>query len=270
MDNIEHIMQGFNAELEKIAGMAGVARAIPGTLGRFGKRQVHALTGWTPKAGIQSIRGGAYEATQRLGKARAAVAPGSAGASPRFTDKVLRRTPEKVHTRAVAAGHKELVSAQRAHASAQKAESMGLTSLPGYVKALKTHGVGSTMKSGFKEQWDSMGPAGRGLMLGFPTVGAGSEVMRESKPGEAGRFSRAGTRLGEMAYMMGPVPIAGQVAAQTVLSGSGKHVGSLFDKRPVKAKNTMAPSTLDPAGGEAEPGDRIISDRASGLGGSAQ
>lgn len=276
MDNIGPIMVGFNSELEKIAAgmgaarvVGGAAKSVGGVLGRFGQRQVHALTGWTPKAGIQSIRGGAYEAGQRLGAAKAAIAPGKVvPTTPGIMDKVLRRTPEAVHTRGVAAGHKELAAAQKAHSSARKAEEMGLTSLPGYAKSLKTHGVGKTVGAGFKEQWDSMGPAGRALMLGFPAVGAANELSRESKPGEAGRLSRAGARAGELAYMMGPVPIAGQIAAQTALSGAGKRVGALFDKKPTKPKNTSAPPSLEPAGGEAEPGERIVSDRAMGLGGS--
>jgi len=286
MDNIEYIMMGFSSELEKVAAppvvpaAKAVLKGIGGGLSRFGKRQVHALTGWTPKAGIRSIRGGAYDAAQRLEQASGALTPGvgprvsnlveKPGIVRRAVDKVMRTTPKQVQARALDARKAEEVAAIKQYGSAAKAERMGLTSLPGYAKALKTHGVGKTMKAGFKEQWDSMGPAGRALMVGFPAVGVGGELARESQPGESGRLSRAGSRLGDVAYMMGPVPVAGQIAAQMAVGGAGKRVGALFDKKPAKQKNVPAPESLEPAGGEAAPGERIVSDRAMGLGGGIQ
>lgn len=287
------MMLGFNAELEKMAGIGSAAkgalrgmvipaaravgnaatsgaRDVGGLVSRFGKRQVHGLTGWTPKGGIQSIRGGAYEAGQRLRNAEQAI---NAPTKQRFLDKAMLRTPEQAHVKQVMGRSKELKDARKAHAAAQKAEDMGLTSLPGYAKSMVKHGPGKTISTGVKEQWHSMGPTGKGLMVGLPALSVGSELAREGKPGEGGRLERAGERLGDVAYMMGPVPIAGQTAAQIALSGVGKRVGKLLGGKKTKpqpqAKSTPAPPSLEPAGGEVEPAEHIVSDRAMGLAGGA-
>lgn len=271
------MMVGFNAELEKMAGIGSVGRAalkgarevaggvkdVGGLASRFGKRQVHGLTGWTPKGGVQSIRGGAYEAGQRLRSAEQAV---NAPIKQRFLDKAMLHTPEQAHVKQVKARSKELKDARKAHGAAQKAEDMGLTSLPGYAKSMVTNGVGKTVGTGVKEQWHSMGPAGKSMMVGLPALSVGSELAREGGPGEAGRLARAGERLGDVAYMMGPVPIMGQTAAQLALSGVGKRVGKVLGgKKPQQAKSTPAPPSLEPAGGEAAPAEHIVSDRAMGL-----
>lgn len=237
-------MAGFNSEIEKMAapplasmaqaalsGGARVAKNIGGVLSRTGQRQVHALTGWTPKAGIQSIRGGSYDAGERLMKARKAMEEGASNV-PSFMDRALGRSPNYVKNMRTRGLTNEVAKSQKALGSAQAAESMGLTSLPGYAKSLATAGVGKTMKAGFREQWDNTGPVGRALMVGFPAVGVGGELARDSKPGESGRLSRAGSRLGDAAFMMGPIPFAGHMAAAAGIGGAGKLVGGMFDKRP--------------------------------------
>lgn len=290
-------MAGFRDELEKIAlplgglasaarrgaaavarqGAGGAVRAVArkglqsagsgardagGLVARFGKRQVHGLTGWTPKAGIQSIRGGAYETGERLQRAKAAVGVKAPAAKAGTVDKVLRRSPEKIQQRAAKAGHSEVAAARKAHEAGQKAEDMGLTSLPGYAKSLKRHGVGKTVGAGFAEQWHGVGPVGKGLMA-LPAIPVASELARKSKPGEDGRFARAGSHLGEFAYTMGPVPIAAQIAGASALGSVGKRIGALADRKRT-TKNNPAPPSLEPAGGEAVVGEPAVSDRAMG------
>ncbi len=275
-------MNGFHTELEKIAitiprGVVGAvgsaarkavsstgstARDVGGLLSRFGKRQVHGVTGWTPKAGIQSIRGGAYETGKRMEAAKGAVSIKAPGATQGRMDKLLRRTPEKIQQRAAKSGHKEMVAARKGDVAGRKAEEMGLTSLPGYAKSLKNNGVGKTIRAGMGEQWHSVGPVGKSMMV-LPAIPVASELARESKPGEAGRFAREGAGLGEFASTMGPVPIAGQIAAGTALGALGKRVGALADRKK-NTKHVPAPATLEPAGGEAVAGEPVISDRAMG------
>lgn len=274
-------MVGFNSELAKQAdsvstiGMRALESALSGLKAtggvakRFGQRQVHGLTGWTPQgfmnpAGIREMRAGATEAAERLTAAERSVAPGPGKYRPGLVDRVLGRGPEQVQRNAVEAKHNELSQARKAYQSAQKAEDMGLTSLPGYARALAQH-PGEALRTGFAEQWHGMGPGGKALMVGLPGLGVASELSKPGEPGGPGRFERAGTRLGELAYTMGPLPLSGQVALGVGAGSIAKRMGKLFDKKkPVG--HIPAPPSLDPAGGEAAPADPIISERALGIG----
>lgn len=304
MSDIQYIMLGFESEMQKQSGMVGdIGRRVyqgvksglqhpvtalrgakdviggglkepMASVGRSGQRQLHALTGWTPKGflnpeGARGMRAGAYDAVERLDKAKAAVKPGAEAAKPGRIDKLLRRSPEEVQTRSRIAKDKELVSAGQHHDLAVKAEKMGLTSLPGYAKSLKEHGVGETVGTGLKEQWHSFGPAGKAFMVGMPAVGVGGELARKSEPGEPGRLARAGQRVGDLAYTMAPLPFAGQIAAGMGIGEATGAAGGLLDRFGKKnpTKHVPAPPTLEPAGGEAVPGERVITDRALNTGG---
>ena len=179
----------------------------------------------------------------------------------------MGEAPGKAQHKAVVKATKEFRGAEKGLEAAQKAEDMGLTNLPGYVKSMVKNGPGKTLKAGLAEQWHGVGPVGKSLMVGLPAMSVGGELARESKPGERGRVSRAGERLGEIAYMMGPVPLAGQMVAHTAISKGGKGIGALFDRKPKQPKSVPAPPSLEPAGGEAVPGETIVSDRAMGVGG---
>jgi hypothetical protein len=281
MSELDYLMVSFNDELSKQAntvssvGMRALESALSGlksTAGaakRFGQRQAHGLTGWTPKGfmnpeGIRDMRGGAYDAMERLTATERSAAPGVGKYRPGLVDRVLGRSEGTVQSRAVKSKAKEVAEARKAYQASQKAEDMGLTSLPGYARALMRN-PGEAISTGFAEQWHNVGPGGKAMMVGLPTLGAAGELSRPSNPGEGGRFERAGTRLGELAYTMGPLPIAGQLVAGGVMGGLGKRMGSVFDrKKPVA--NVPAPPSLEPAGGEAAPAERHISDRAMGLG----
>lgn len=307
MTDINYLMLGFNAELEKHAAsvsevgmqalksalsgikgsaskvrgpaaalglkaMRGVGNATvesAGALKRFGERQVHSLTGWTPQGymnpeGIKGMRAGAYDAAQRLSAAERTVAPGTPMAGPRLVDRLLLKSPEAVHLHEVRARHKELAAARKALQSAQKAEQMGLTSLPGYARAVM-QSPAEAISTGLAEQWHGVGPAGKALMVGLPGLGAASELTTPTEPGGAGKAERVGTRLGELAYTLGPLPIAGQIAAGVGVSTMGQRFGKLVDKG-ISGKHVPAPPSLDPAGGEAAPGERLVSERALGIG----
>ncbi len=281
MSELHHLMNGFNAELEKQAnavsavGLQALQMALGGLKGsagavkRFGQRQAHGLTGWTPKGfmnreGIREMRAGAYDTAERLSAAERAIAPGPGKYRPGLVDRALGRKPEAVQAKKMQSAKAELDEARKAHEASQAAEDMGLTSLPGYAKALMNDPM-KALKTGVGEQWHSMGPAGRALMVGIPAAGMASEAARPSEPGEAGRFARAGARAGELAYAMGPLPVAGQLVAGLGVSSLGKQVGSIFDRKKTN-RNIPAPPSLEPAGGEAAPADTVISERALGVG----
>lgn len=279
MTELHRYMASFNDELEKQANTistiglraleaaVGGLKASGGVAKRFGQRQAHGLTGWTPKGymnpqGIREMRAGAYDTAERLSAAERAVAPGPGRYRPGLVDRALGRKPEAVQAKKMQSAKSELEQARKAHEASQTAEDMGLTSLPGYAKALLNDPT-KALKAGIGEQWHSMGPAGRSLMVGIPAAGMASEAMRPGDPGEAGRFARAGARAGELAYTMGPLPFSGQIVAGLGVGSLGKRMGSIFDKKkPVK--NIPAPPTLEPAGGEAAPADTIVSERALG------
>lgn len=309
MTEIQHLMPGFNAELVKhaesvstiginalksalsglkgfnpekfrvpaaalgmkaVRGVGNAAVDTAGAVGRFGQRQVHGLTGWTPKGymnpeGIKGMRAGAYDAAQRLSAAERTVAPGAGRYRPGLVDRVLKISPEKAQQRVAKAGHKEMVDARKAYQAAQKAEDMGLTSLPGYARALMSN-PGAALKAGLAEQWHSMGPGGKALMVGIPAAGVASEVSTPSQPDGPGRLERAGSRLGELAYTMGPLPLSGQIAAGVGVSTLGKRMGAIFDRKKGAGNSIPAPPVLDPAGGEAAPAEQLVSDRALGIG----
>lgn len=243
---------GAGAGVLKPSAASGLAARQTGSLGagaRFGQRQLHGLTGWTPKGGIESIRGGAWEAKKRTEGIRSSLQK----AAPDARGKL----------------NKSLVKAERGQQWAQKAQDMGLTNIPGYAKSLVKNGPGKTISTGVKEQWHGSGPAGKALIFGFPAVTIGGELARPSKPGEAGRLERAGRNVGDLAYSMGPMPIASQMAAATALSAAGGQTGKLLRKKKQQRanKHIPAPPQLDPAGGDAVAGESIVTDRAMGGGG---
>jgi hypothetical protein len=229
-----------------MSNLPGRGGAI-GASARFGQRQLHGLTGWTPAAGLQSIRGGAYQANRNVVSAQEAIAKATPGNA--------------------AKQHKKLQQAQRAQASAQKAEDMGITSIPGYAKSLANRPM-DTIRAGVKEKWDSSGPVGRGLVFGFPAVTIGGELVRPSKPGEDGRIQRASRNIGDIAYAMAPLPFTSELALGSALSASGGQVGKLFSRKQKARPNAHipAPPQIDPAGGDAVAGESIVTDRAMGGG----
>lgn len=172
---------------------------------RFGQRQLHALTGWTPKAGLESIRAGTYEARERLGNAVSNMGTGQ-----------------------------EVERAEKALAAADKAKEMGLTNVPGYVKSLRDNGVMNTLRADVKNQWDGVGTGTKALMIGAPALGlAGAAMTPESVEAEGmGKGERIGRSIGQTAggVLGSPMPILGQQVVGGVLSGAGGMLGRGVDR----------------------------------------
>jgi len=242
---------------EHVARLSQMGKGV-GTLSRFGQRQVHGLTGWTPKRGVRSIGAGAEEAVKR----RAAVEAGKESPG------VLRRLEGRIRGKDPAA--LELAAARRAEDAALKAEKMKLTSIPGYVRSMKEHGPLRTIRAGLAEQWHGSGPAGKALMVGFPAMSIGEAALGKGEPGGPGRAERIGSSLGSLAYAMGPIPIGAQTLLENVMSSGGRRLGALADRGKVEATKGYVPSMRGhlakaPSKEEAIRGDLIGAGKGIGL-----
>lgn len=212
-------LQGALAGAALGGGGAGLQKDLPGKLNvlpyvgagsRFGQRQLHSLTGWTPKGGVQAIRGGAYSAGQNVEKTR----------------DVLRQARKKGTS--VPKAKKELSKAREALEASTKAEQMGLTSLPGYAKALRADPK-AALRAGFEEQYKSMGPGLRALTYGGTAASVGGELTRDDPT--AGRLERTGRSLGAgLPFLAGPLPLAATMVAGPALSAGLGAAGKGVDK----------------------------------------
>jgi hypothetical protein len=242
----------------------------PGAIGataRFGQRQIHGLTGWKPKGGLESIRGGTWAAQRRVEDAEKALEAARAGKAPVGLMARLRGgTPEQIRQRYVRGAAEEGRKARAGLTVAREAEEMGLTSLPGYARSMARDPL-KTIGTGFRQQWHEMGPVGRSLIYGFPAATATEAYLTPTQPGGPGKPERIGRSLGELVYGMGPLPISSMLLAAPMLSAVGGGTGKALSK--LRGKQPPAPPQLDPAGGQAVPEEYLMSDRMTGLGGSA-
>lgn len=230
------------------AGLAGGARAraltgklrgkdnLLGGISRFGERQIHALTGAVPHtAKGKIVEGGVPEALQSM---RA----GSWSARQKVQD-LASRLRDTADPKARSKLVNQLENAKHWQQAASQSEQMGLTSLPGYLKAIVGKGkylsgeqLGQrvnpleALKTGVREQWRGTGTgaggvAMKGLIYGMPMAGVASELATPSEPGEEGRFARAGKSLGTLAYGLAPIPLAGMGLLSSGLERAGGLVG---------------------------------------------
>ncbi len=182
-----------------------------GAPSRFMQRQVHGITGWTPTKGIESIRGGAWGAKEQVRNL----------ASQGVTGK---------------AKQKAVISAN----AAQKAQDMGLTSIPGYIGAVKEKGLGKVLSTGFKEQWHGGGIGTKALTVGIPTLSAVQAATApevEGAPGKAERIGR-GILPAATGLVSGQIPFAGQMLIGTGAAAAGAGAGRLIDR----ARGRKSPS----------------------------
>jgi hypothetical protein len=213
---------------------------------RFGQRQLHGLTGMLSPQELEGVRGGAHDALQHSLKMTGK--PGMAKA-----DKALRATEA---------------------ATGIGPGSMNLTSVPGYVGALKQHGVGKVLSTSVKEQLANQPAAMTALMVGAPTVAAGKALAGKDEYNSKGqaRGERAGEAIGgALGGVVGSVmPLGGQVAAGAALGGAGKVIGRSVDrlrgKRPTPGLSQpgMTARTLEPTESQNTPSERVMSPNAAG------
>lgn len=234
--------------------------ATGGALGagaRFGQRQMHAFTGWLPTAGdprsIERARGGAYRAREALGKAQSKLTGAWAGDS---SSKLRSRVRDVERARAGLEG-------------AERAQGMGLTSIPGYVKSLREKPL-ETLRTGMAEQWHSGGLGAKALTIGMPALGA-VQTLRSPEPSTgAGKGERVGRELATAAggVLTAPLPfVPGQLVSQglgRVGGGVGRVVDRLRGRRGDEMQLAQRPENTQ---GQHVPTERVTSPTALGQSG---
>lgn len=245
-----------------LGGAAGAGLGVfhPGAAGavsRFGQRQFHGLTGWKPEGGLATIRGGAFDAKQRLDTAHAmhqtATAAHAAG-------------PTAETATALGKAEKELRNATAGHAAAEKAETMGLTSLPGYVQSVKKHGLFPSMKASADEQLHGTTLGQKALVLGLPAAGLAHAAMSQPGVDDEGlsKGERVGKQVGELVGGVagGAIPVVGQTIFQEGAGRIGKLIGGGVDRfRRAPATNPTDPLL---SSGQTTPSEIVTSPRVSG------
>jgi hypothetical protein len=242
----------FTQELEKISSRwytsaaHQVGATAARTLGRgarnagtgisnFGKRQLHGLTGWTPEAGIESIGAGAANARKWQTEAATAVKKNESGAP-----QSLRRARESV----------------RANETAQD---MGLTSLPGTVKAFAKD-PRAAAKASWDQQWNGTSRLEKGLLIGLPAAGLANDAISEDD-GHKGERLGAGIASTAAGIATGGLPLIPGMIAGTAAGYLGGKAGHGVDRLRGKVQ---APPNPEDAKGLAVPAEREMSPAASG------
>lgn len=218
-----------------------------GSFSRFGQRQVHSLTGWRPGGSTKSVEG---------------IGAGAAGPRKALADAVAGKGSPK-----------EVARATQALNATEKAQKMGLTSLPGIAKSVGKEGLLPTAKAGLHAGWAGSSPKMKALMVGLPAAQAASTLTAPKEPGKPGpgkgeQIGRlAGGTLGSMAA---PISLAGGLVLSTALERAGGAAGKGLDRLrgrgqpPVPTQVPHEPSR-PPA---SEPGDsgQVATERVFGTG----
>jgi len=239
-------LEAFRDELQK-HGSKWYANVAKG-LGNFAKRQVHAVSGWTPHGfhdvhGIEAIGAGAANARERLAKAVVG------------TD---------AHT-----------LAQKAVEANERAQSMGLTSIPGFAKSLVSSdpnkGVANTLRAGFEQQWHGTTTGEKALMLGLPLAATGAAAVMPDDPEHPhkGRDIGAGIVSTAAGMVTGGIPLATGMVVGEGASRVGGAVGGAVDKIRKRRRENMtghiqAPPAPEEARGQHVPTERVVSPAAAG------
>lgn len=205
--------------------LAGAENAV-GSLSRFGQRQVHGFTGFKP--------GGSTKSIERIGlgagPARGALAKATAGGDA----KTIGRATEAL-------------------AGAEKAQSMGLTSLPGLAKSVKNNGLLPTVATGVKQQWASSRPVEKALMVGLPAASVLNTARKSDKGTKTGKGESIGRSLGgTLGAVAAPLPFGAGAALSTGLQHAGGLVGKGVDKLRGHKSQVSQEATRPLA---SEPGD---------------
>ncbi len=192
---------------------------ILGTPAQFGQRQVHGVTGWTPREGIESIRGGAYSAKKNL-------------------ESIRKSAPESV------------IRAERAAQAAQQAQDAGLTNMPGFIRAMATNPK-KAISAGVREQWHGSGVAGKALTVGLPAADALHAAVSAESPDGPGRGERIGRGILPAAVGMasGQLPFAGQLLIGGAAGSIGSHLGRGVDRVRGRGRRPIPPPYKPEVGG---------------------
>lgn len=232
---------GALAPTQLLRGTRALSKApgIVGDAANFGQRQVHGLTGWRPggsTASIERIGAGAADARKELGKAVSAGDTANVG------------------------------RARSALEASEKAQSMGLTSLPGIGKSLKDNGIIPTVAAGAKEQWRGSSGKMKALMVGLPTASVGNTLLSRDAEGGPGKGERIGRTLGgTLGYGMAPLALGAGTLLGAGLERAGGLAGRGVDKLRGKRPQVPQEPSRPPA---SEPGDtgQVAAEHVHGTG----
>lgn len=223
-----------------LTGRGAALAARPGALGgaaRFGQRQTHALTGMLRPNELEAVGGGASSARKALEAAR------SSG---------------------VGVGR-----AERAFDAAERVQNMGLTSVPGYLRGVKEHGLVNALGASVREQL-SGSPTMYGAFLGLPAAMAVKTLASKEAPDGPGKGERFGESAGNLVGGLAgsAMPIVGNIAVGSAGAGVGRVVGRGIDRlrgrRPQPMVGQLAPKHEPSNEGQHIPSERVMSPAAAG------
>ena len=236
---------------------------VLGAGARFGQRQVHSLTGVLTPAELEGVRGGAYGARRAVVDAEQKLKD-----APWLKDSKL--TPSKM----MEMGDKAELSKSRAVKGLQSAENvqnMGLTSIPGYIDAIKNHGAGKVLGAGLRDQVRNMHPGMAAVALGMPAMGVLRAATAKKNERGAGRGESVGYNLGNAigGVAGAAMPVVGSAVLGETLGSAGGLVGRGVDRlRGRKKENAplsmVGPPQLEPAESQNTPTERVMSPNAAG------
>ncbi|WP_394831729.1 hypothetical protein LVJ94_34970 [Pendulispora rubella] len=262
-----------------------------GAAARFGLRQVHGLTGVLRPEELEWARGGAYDARRALQKAilrrpegHGAIRFGlDALTQPPMAhgdSAVGRRAAEwgaafnrdlKEHAEGLAQKtmrDPEVRRAQKAFRSAEDAQNLGLTSIPGYIRAVldKNVGLGKAVGTSIREQFHNQPRALTTLGIVPPAVGlAGAIVNKTPKDGQGrGRVERGLGSAADLAggLVTGAMPIGAGQLVSSGLRRVGSLVGRGIDRLHAPSKRPATPPP-EASPGQSLPLERVTSARAA-------
>jgi hypothetical protein len=180
------------------------------------------------------------------------------------------RSPDEISAAQRGAALKESISAGKGLQAAERAQELGLTSLPGYARAVAgKSGVKPTeaVRAGLAEQWHTSPGWMKGLMVGFPAASVGGAVLSKDQPGGPGMAERVGQGLGTAGYTLAPLTLGGSIVAGEALSRGLGAAGRGIDvlrghkrKKPVTPKEPTRPPASEPG----DTGQSVASERYAG------
>ena len=237
------------------AGTGGAFQGVGRTVRDFGGQTLLMWTGAGGAKGLEAFGGGAAATAKRLGGAEAALASAKAGtlADPRLLASWRKPIGEKGILDLAAKEHAHAVAA---HAAMQRAQEVGITSLPGTVKALATR-PGEAVRAAWGAAADGTTNVQKALVLGIPGGIAAHGAIRKPKEGETRLGNAVGGLAGaaplampwmpsSMLLSLAPgIPNVG-MSASAALGKGGKTIGDAVQR-------TVAPGTVQPAVPPSDP-----------------
>lgn len=236
------------------------------SLARTGQRQVHAVTGWTPKAGLESIRGGAWGARQRLKAAENWNPNALKDQSLIFDmiDKVRGKAPARVGDQGriskalglASPAEKAVLETSRAkdHVKAvEEAVKHDMTNVPGVLKSLYGKDRGAALKAGLNAGWAGESIGNRLLNVGVPAGMLAASAMSKNDPEHKGERTGADVarEVGNFVAPMTVMPMAGGAVLGKGLSAVGGLIGKGVDKLRGRKQSFGMPDAAGAPGTES-------------------